>query len=444
MSSDCLEQIEYGGSAKTTANLRAEPSLSAGPRSELILLFTPGQEACEARYPLPDAALPIGRDVARPGLRVEDPSISRLHARYAPDARSGDARITDENSRNGTFVNGRRVRSAMLAHGDVVRMGESLFVFAREEPMQQVRQQAALAARSDCSVLLRGETGTGKELLARKIHQLSGRAGDFIALNCAGLPRELVAAELFGHAKGAFSGASQRRAGLFGAAQHGTLLLDEIGDCPADVQVTLLRALQERAIRPVGEEREVAVDVRVIAATHKNLEEGIQHGSFRADLFARLAQCVITLPPLRARKHELPGLQRAFAREQACTLRDSADALEALLLWDYPFNARELQALVRRFALSHPTGGTLDLSYLQAAEPQIASLLAERRREGAKADDSAVCVKPATASRREQLQLLLEAHAGNVSRVAAALGKPRALVYRWISACGLSAEKFRP
>ncbi|HEX6243735.1 MAG TPA: sigma-54-dependent Fis family transcriptional regulator, partial [Polyangiales bacterium] len=270
-----------------------DPGVAQQPASELVVLMAPGQEAATQRRALSQSPLVIGRDVPGAQLCIDDPGLSRLHARCVDRGTEG-VRLIDCDSRNGTYLNGRRIQGAELSPGDVVRMGDSLLSFSTGEPMQRAQELVRLAASSGLNVLLRGETGTGKELMAREIHQRSGRAGKFVALNCASLPKELILAELFGHAKGAFSGALQRRSGLFLAAQGGTLLLDEIGDCCPDVQAALLRALQERSIRPLGEEREIAIDVQVVSATHRDLELAIQAGTFRGDLYARLAQTIIS------------------------------------------------------------------------------------------------------------------------------------------------------
>jgi DNA-binding NtrC family response regulator len=286
--------------------------------------------------------------------------------------------------------------------------------------------------------LLRGESGTGKEVLARALHTSSGRNGDFVAINCAAVPKDLVAAELFGHTKQAFSGAQQARRGVFMAASDGTLLLDEIADCPLDVQPTLLRALQERAVRPVGAEREIALDVRVLSATCIDLEQAVADGRFRPDLYARLAQAAIDLPPLRMRRHELLDLARELTTAKAPSLSFSADAAEAMLLWHFPLNVRELQSLVT-VASATLADGVIDLRRLAKIAPKIAEPLLTRLRITRERPRVAATL----GTPRAQLRPLLEAHDGNVAAVAQALGKPRAQVYRWMLAMGISPDRFR-
>jgi transcriptional regulator with GAF, ATPase, and Fis domain len=431
------------GRARTTANLEYDRGAPSAPSAELVVLMTPGQDGLSQCRAPRDEPLLIGRDVPAAHLRVEDAGMSRLHARCIDRGAEG-VQLIDCQSRNGTYVNGRRVQSALLSAGDIVRVGDTLLTYSSSEPMQRAHELVRLTAASGLSALLRGETGTGKELLAREIHQRSGRSGKFVALNCASLPKELILAELFGHAKGAFSGALQRRTGLFLAAQGGTLLLDEIGDCCPAVQAALLRVLQERTIRPLGEEREIAIDVQVVAATHRNLEESIRAGSFRADLYARLAQAVITLPPLRERRHQILPLLRGVAQESGCAISLTTDAAEALLLWDYAFNIRELQSIARLFAVSHAPCGQLSLGDLERDHGQLVQHFRACRGDSAGPATPQVCegASPST-QRREQLKALLTEHQGNVSKIAAALGKPRAQVYRWLGAYGLSAERFR-
>ncbi len=209
-------------------------------------------------------------------------------------------------------------------------------------------------AGSDASVLIRGETGTGKELVARALHARSARRdGPFVAINCAAMPEALLESELFGHVKGAFSGAVEARVGLFQRASGGTLFLDEIGDMSLPLQAKLLRVLQERRARPVGGSEERPFDVRVVAATHRDLGEAVEQGRFRADLLFRLDVIGMELPPLRARGRDVLALARRFVDEQAARSGKhvtglSAEAAERLLAYPWPGNARELQNCIER------------------------------------------------------------------------------------------------
>ncbi len=212
-------------------------------------------------------------------------------------------------------------------------------------------------AESNFTVLVQGETGTGKELVARAIHQQSPRRqAPFVAVDCGAIPETLVESELFGHERGAFTGAQARREGHFQLAKGGTLFLDEIGNIPVATQAKLLRALEQREVQPLGSARAVAVDVRIIAATNAELEEGVKAGRFRADLFYRLGEFTITLPPLRSRREDIGHLSQRFLDEVSMELRRPVrriadEAMQALLRHDWPGNVRELRNVVRKAAL---------------------------------------------------------------------------------------------
>ena len=225
--------------------------------------------------------------------------------------------------------------------------------------MRALRALIATVANSQATVLISGESGTGKELIARALHDESDRAGSrFVPVNCAAIPRELVEAELFGHRKGAFTGAVGDRVGRFELAHGGTLFLDEIGDLPLDIQVKLLRVLQERAVDPVGAMKAVEVDVRVVAASHKDLEAEVKAGRFREDLFYRLNVLPLQSPPLRRRVDDIPEFAAFHAKRLAPKGRDaihfSPDMLLALKSYNWPGNVRELINLVDRFTALFP------------------------------------------------------------------------------------------
>src|SRR3989449_533617 len=237
--------------------------------------------------------------------------------------------------------------------------------------LQRVLTQVAKVAQTDATVLILGETGTGKELLARAIHKRSRRAsGAFIRVNCAAIPPSLVASELFGHEKGAFTGAVQRRLGRFEAADGGTIFLDEIGELPPEAQVSLLRVLQEREIERVGSSHPIAVDVRVLAATNRDLEAAVERGTFREDLFYRLNVFPIRVPPLRERADDIPILVEylvdRFAKQAGKTIRNiEKQTLQRLKAYDWPGNVRELQNVIERaVVLSEGETFVIDESWL--------------------------------------------------------------------------------
>ena len=236
---------------------------------------------------------------------------------------------------------------------------ENLPLIGRSPAMQEVYRVMARLMHTDLTVMIAGESGTGKELVARALHNFGKRSkGPFVALNMAAIPRELIESELFGHERGAFTGATERAAGKFEQAQGGTLFLDEIGDMPAEAQTRLLRVLQEGEFTTVGGRAAHRADVRIIAATHQDLKALIAEGRFREDLYYRLNVVPIRLPPLRERIGDLPDLARAFLRraEQEGLPRKtlSAEALEALKVHNWPGNVRELENLVRRLAILCP------------------------------------------------------------------------------------------
>ena len=264
-----------------------------------------------------------------------------------------------------------RLRDALRGVARLDRM------VGRSEPMRRVFELVRRVAPTRANVLVVGESGTGKELVARALHNLSDRKdGPFVAVNCGAIPADLMESELFGHERGAFTGAAAARAGLFREASGGTIFLDEIGELDPSLQVKLLRVLQERVVRPVGASAEVPVDCRVIAATNRDLERAVQASEFRQDLYFRLNVVQIVLPPLRRRKEDIPSLVERFF-ERACREMNrplegiSAEAMQRLLAYDYPGNVRELENLVER-AVALETGPVLSAEHLPAAGPPAA------------------------------------------------------------------------
>ena len=227
-------------------------------------------------------------------------------------------------------------------------------IVGNSAPLQELLRQVRTVAATDATVLLLGETGTGKELVARAIHRLSPRADSkFVSVNCTAIPTDLLESELFGHEKGAFTGAINRHVGRLELADRGTLLLDEVGDLPSAIQPKLLRVLQDKEFERLGSNRTVKVDVRLIAATNQDLHRSVAEGRFREDLFYRLNVFPIYVPPLRERKSDIPALVRYFVSRYASEAKKSiatipAEAMDALLNWSWPGNIRELQNLVQR------------------------------------------------------------------------------------------------
>src|SRR2546429_6293114 len=280
-----------------------------------------------------------------------------------------------------------RVRNENLVlREDIDRASMFEEIVGSAAALRQVLAQVAKVAPVDSTVLILGETGTGKELIARAIHKRSKRAARaFMSVNCAAIPPSLIASELFGHEKGAFTGALQRRLGRFELADGGTLFLDEIGDLPAETQSALLRVLQEREIDRVGGSHPIAVDVRVLAATNRDLEAAVEHGTFREDLFYRLNVFPIRLPPLRERADDIPILVEylvdRFAKQAGKTIRSiEKQTMQRLTAYDWPGNVRELQNVIERAVVLSEGGGetfVIDESWLTKRRGPTGSTLAD-------------------------------------------------------------------
>jgi transcriptional regulator with PAS, ATPase and Fis domain len=248
----------------------------------------------------------------------------------------------------------RRERELNLLRERVARHAAAKHFIAGSASMQDVLELAARVAPLDTTVLVYGESGTGKEFIVRLIHDQSPRAsGPFVSINCAALTETLLESELFGHVRGAFTGAVRDKAGLFEVAGNGTIFLDEIGEVAATVQAKLLRALQEREIRRVGAERTIRINARVVAATNRDLRAAVAAGTFREDLYFRLGAFVITVPPLRDRREDIPALVHDFLKRSAARVKKdvktvSADAMTALMNYRWPGNVRELEHAIER------------------------------------------------------------------------------------------------
>jgi DNA-binding NtrC family response regulator len=300
-------------------------------------------------------------------------------------------------------------------------------IIGASRPMRELYDLIGRAARSSSTILITGESGTGKELVARAVHETSERKGAFIPVNCAAIPADLIEAELFGHTGSAFTGAKQTRPGLFEAADGGTLFLDEIGELPMGVQPKLLRALQDGAIRRLGADRERIVNVRMIAATNRDLEKDMDCGRFRQDLFWRLNVINIHVPPLRERSYDVPLLVEHFignAGETAAkpTLAVSPDALAILTAYSWPGNVRELEnAMERAVAFANGTQITAaDLPKRILASGGAAALIARARQDRLTVREL----------EREYILDTLRSVGGNKSRAAELLGLDRRTLYR--------------
>lgn len=306
-------------------------------------------------------------------------------------------------------------------------------ILTRSSAMEALLQEAKLAAASDASVIIQSESGTGKELLASAIHAASTRASNaFVAVNCTAIPEALIESELFGHVKGAFTGAHQERHGLFLQAHGGTLFLDEIGDMPLSFQAKLLRALQERSIRPVGSDESIEVDVRVVTATHHDLEAAVERGEFREDLFYRLSVVTLELPRLAERRPDIPLLANHFLQQfsaDGVAKRFSNAAMERLIGAPWPGNVRQLANVVQQCMVLSRT-------------PQISVSLVDRALRG----KPQAMIPFATARDRfetEYLSNLLQITNGNVSQSARLAGRNRSEFYSLLKRHALEPARFR-
>jgi DNA-binding NtrC family response regulator len=301
-------------------------------------------------------------------------------------------------------------------------------------------------ARTQLSVVVTGESGTGKELVARELHRWSGRQGAFQAINCAALPASLLESELFGYRKGAFTGATTDKVGLVRAAHGGTLFLDEIGDMPLEAQAKLLRVLQERQVTPLGSTTPQTVDVRVVCATHRDLDAFVAEGRFRGDLLARLRELVITLPALRHRREDLFRLVRHFLEGSGQRdARVSFPYLLAVAHYDWPYNVRELESAVK-LSLALADGRELDLPHLPASVQHALDHHGTVRTRESMPSPSAAKISSAGRSQapdEAELRALLVRHRGNIAAVGRELGKERMQIHRWLKRYGIDIEDFR-
>ncbi len=419
------------------------------------------------RLPIPGDSFAIGSAVGNDLRLADDGAVSRRHCRILADERDG-YRIEDLGSTNGTFVNGVRVAHAFLDEGARIQLGGTVLEFSpqaesrelersagesfgavvgRSPAMRRVFHLAEAYAPTEATVMITGETGTGKEILAREIHAHSPRAKrPFLVIDCAALSPDLVESELFGHVKGAFTGAAADRPGAFEAADGGTVFLDEIGDLPPALQPKLLRVLENREIRRVGSNAVRGVDVRILCATNKPLDEEVNEGRFREDLFYRLSVVSIELPPLRERPEDIPLLVESFARrlhgaDAPAQLGDLDAALPALRRHAWPGNVRELRNLVDRafYAPRRPVDLVAAL-----AMGRVGVRGAEGPGSPVVAPDYSLPFKEGKAMLLEEYERryfadLLRRNGGNVSASAREAGIERAYLQRLIKRFGLRA-----
>lgn len=388
-------------------------------------------------------------------LMIPDRRMSNPHARLLHS--NGQWTLEDLQSRNGTFMEGTAIRSTVLDNDTWFECGRTFFRYRKrlnlhgENPDSEAvgltpavqttlptfakdLERLRKIAESRVPIVLYGETGTGKEVFARAIHALSGRRGAFVAVNCPALPATLVESELFGYRRGAFSGATEDRLGLLRSADGGTVMLDEIGDLTPTAQASILRALQEREVLPVGATRPVPIDFRLIVAGQKPLEDLVRHGRFRADLHARAAGYTLRLPPLRERIEDFGIITASLLTKLSATperMSFTRASARALLAHDYPLNVRELERALEA-AVVLAGNHRIDTEHL----PDSIQGGANRHLPSA---------TPIDANDPEQKLVvgLLVEHKGNISAMARAAGKERVQIRRWLKRFGLDPQRFR-
>ncbi|HEY5937315.1 MAG TPA: sigma 54-interacting transcriptional regulator, partial [Kofleriaceae bacterium] len=392
----------------------------------------------------------VGRS-AECDVIVDSKKISRRHCCLA--LVRDELFVRDLGSTNGTTINGVMVERAYLAHNAVIGIGDSRLRFeviggdhaatlsaehkwgralGASPAMRRLFAILPKIAESDASILLEGETGTGKTLIASALHENSARAaGPFIVVDCGAIPPNLIESELFGHDKGAFTGATAARTGAFEAARGGTVFLDEIGELPLDMQPKLLRALEDRVVKPLGRNKPIPLDIRLVAATNRDLRAEINRGRFRSDLYYRLNTFHLRVPPLRERREDIPLLV-AHYYEQLGAGEPPASLLVDFARHDWPGNVRELRAAIERTVLlDDPAvwrGISQDTSH-DAAAPRDESLSFRAAKERAVA-----------AWERDYVRSLIAQHEGNLSRAARAVRMDRNHLRELLLRHGLRAE----
>jgi DNA-binding NtrC family response regulator len=416
-----------------------------------LVVITSGLTPCWSVLPLPgpEGSLTLGRGKVT-GVEVEDPRMSRRHATF--ERPGGEWCITDHGSTNGTFLEGAPIAGRVEAHDRaLVRLGNTVLLLVDDvRPfgtypvrvergmvvgplLREAHERLAQAGASGQAVLIHGESGSGKELAARAFHEASrgGKPGPLVAVNCATIPPGLAERLLFGTRKGAYSGADASAEGYFQAAGGGTLFLDEIAELDPLVQPKLLRALESGEVTPLGATRPVDVDVRLCCATHIDLRTRVASGTFRQDLYFRLARVEVELPALRDRREELPTLIAtllAAAPAPRSSIRAEASFVEQVALREWPGNVRELGAELERAACAAAAAGR---DVLKAAD-----LSPRSGRAFAAPTAASAATQRAQAAPDDPIAVALESEGGNVSRAAARLGVSRAKVRRWVEKHG--------
>lgn len=433
---------------ETITSGSTEEDAVRGEAATLVVAFHPDPDFLGRHVHLGAGSMTFGRDHPDAGLSLhKDRRMSRAHAEII---RVRDQVVVrDLSSRNGTWVNGQRVAHLALSDGDVVRIGSVAMVLrwmdsrTKPAPTEQSLLGTGPAHRTlmtqihdyaprQSVVLLEGAPGVGKGLIARALHESSDRRGPFVTFDCGAVSPGVMHSELFGHEAGAFSGARTRRGGLIEQARGGTLFLDEIGDASSELQSSLLRLLEEGEYRPVGSDKPVKADVRVVAATNRDLDKAVREDTFRFDLLTRLRRLWIRVPPLSERLEDVPLLATHFARRYLDPMVVLHRQLAfGLMEHEWPGNVRELDAVMERAAVR--ATGESTVRWFDGLLPSV-----KPRLDGSK--------PPRTHNMRpkaDELQQLLRSKGGNVTHLARHLGVARHTVYRWVREAGIDLEAMR-
>jgi DNA-binding NtrC family response regulator len=430
--------------------VRALPEAAAAPPPARLRVRARGRERT---VPVTSAGVVVGKDPTC-DAPVDDPFVSARHLRIEPQG--GRWVLHDLGSTNGTFISGARVTRAELPLGVPVQLGDAELLLepraaleplrpecfegmlSRDPAMRQVFELVERVGGSEAAVTILGETGTGKELVARALHARSTRRdGPFVPVNCSAIAESLIESELFGHEKGAFSGADRMRKGAFEEADRGTIFLDEVGELPLDLQPKLLRVLELGEVKRVGASRPITVNVRIVAATHRDLRAQVRAGRFREDLFYRLCVVPITVPPLRQRRADVRALAEAFldrASPRGVVLRWSPEALARLEGYDWPGNVRQLKNVVQRALLFRGEGTVV---------PPGAVVFEDTRATPADGgDDDTLYVRGLTLEdiEREAIRLSLRRNRGKRAAVVKELRIAKSTVMKRIGQWGLHEE----
>ena len=448
-----------------TVSLDGDPALRPPSRAAALRIVHPRE--LRATVALGVHPVTLGRQPGPDTMVVAHATVSRAHARIAWD-RDGHHAVRDLGSRHGTVVGSAPVGDAArrLADGDVVRLGDVIVVYevgdappgegvdrealpGQAPATRALRAQVAAAAADPAPALIVGATGTGKEWVARELHRLSRRRGPLIAVNCATLSAQLAESQLFGHARGAFTGATADHDGWFRQADGGTLFLDELGELPLDLQPKLLRVVQDGLVQPVGAARPVAVDVRVCAATNRELADEVERGGFRRDLHARLSKIELRVPALTARRGDVldwvDRLWAAWFRERgkpapALALKPAASS--AIVLHAWPDNLRGVDRLVHELALrgaSAPIEAG-ELPRWLTAPPRPPGEPSAPSPSSTPATAPSASEKPPVPTRDEFLRVWAEV-GGSVRAMARHFGRDRRQIYRWLAAHGVRVDE---